>query len=311
MRWNLDKRYLRESQSVLRLLLLRYGQEFGAIFTVGAVVAFFVVLAFSDFTFVWGSTFEVSDDFVRSFTQTLATPWSAWLPQATVSPQIIVDSRYHPALTDLSQANIASMRGWWPFLIMALLSYALLPRIFLWVLSKFFYLRLIRSSFARYPGAEAILARMKSPVVKTQALEPEVLSGQSHDVAVQLDEGLVLLIWAGALDPGGHGSFEGLRAVPPGNVLTAGLGSLAEDGQCVDKLNQYAPERLLVAVKAWEPPMADFSDFLCRLDKVTQCTLCLVPLPQRAVAEQNLQEWRTFCRELPFAVVDIQALERP
>ena len=31
------------------------------------------------------------------------------------------------------------MRGWWPFLIMSMVSYALLPRLLLWLCSRLFY----------------------------------------------------------------------------------------------------------------------------------------------------------------------------
>jgi hypothetical protein len=54
--------------------------------------------------------------------------------------------------------------------------------------------------------------------------------------------------------------------------------------------------------------MADLVDFLVRLEAVVQCTLLLVPLPRRSVTERNQQEWREFARELPFDVVDAQAL---
>ncbi len=63
-----DRRYLREAQSVVRLVFLRYGQELGALFTLGAIAAFFVVLALSEFTFVWGSTFQLSDSLVEEVT---------------------------------------------------------------------------------------------------------------------------------------------------------------------------------------------------------------------------------------------------
>ena len=305
-----DRRYLRESQSVVRLLLLRYGQEFGAIFTLGAVAAFFIVLAFKDFTFVWGSTFSVGNDFVERFTSLLSTPWSAWLPAATLSPQVIADTRFHPAFTDLGQADIASLRGWWPFLIMAMCSYALLPRLLLWGLSGLFYTRLMRRSFARYPGAEPVLARMTRPVVKTQALEPEDVTPRAPGSAVAQDEGLVLLNWAGALAASDLHRFEEISAVPPANVVAGGLGSLADDELGAASINRQRPERLLVAVKAWEPPMADLRDFLGELQRVTHCTLCLVPLPGKSVVEHNLQEWRDFSRELPFAVTDTQALSR-
>ncbi|MEH6635304.1 MAG: DUF2868 domain-containing protein [Halioglobus sp.] len=305
-----DKRYLRESQSAVRLLVLRYGQEMGAIFTMGAVAAFFLVLAFSPFTFVWGSTFGVSDAFVRGLTNVLAAPWSSWLPAATVSPQLIADSRFHPAVSGLSQVNVASMGGWWPFLIMSMLTYALLPRMILWGLSRWFYVKLMNQSLARYPGSAGILARMKAPVVQTQAVEPEDDSPRTPGSVLPVDDGLLLLNWAGTLGTGEPDSYEQLLAVPPGNRLAAGLGSLADDAVSVDKINQYKPEQLLVAVKSWEPPMADLLDFLERVVGVTHCTVSLVPLPRRSVAEHNLQEWRDFSRGLPFAVTDTQVLSR-
>jgi hypothetical protein len=293
----------------VRVLLLRYGQEFGAIFTLGAVLAFFTVLGFSDFTFVWGSTFNISDEFVLRFTTLLALPWSSWLPEATLPAQVIVDSRYNPALTNLAQADVASMHAWWPFLIMAMLCYALLPRIILWGLSKWFYVRLMRRSFAEYPGSESILLRMKSPLVSTRALEPEA-SGHAEIPGMPLDDRLLLLAWAGALDTGDLQRFEELRIVPPGNVLAAGLGTLEGDGLCVERIDARKPARLLVAVKAWEPPMADLRDFLDRLEQVTRCTLYMVPLPGRDVTDLQQQEWRDFSRELRFDTVDTQPLTR-
>lgn len=54
--------------------------------------------------------------------------------------------------------------------------------------------------------------------------------------------------------------------------------------------------------------MADFRDFLARLENVVDCTLCLVPLPRKTVTEQNMQEWDDFCRKLPFRMAQIQAM---
>jgi len=304
-----DMRYLRESQSVVRVLLVRYGQEIGVIFTLGAVAAFFTVLGPNDLTFIWGSTFNISDEFVLRFTTFLASPWSSWLPPATLSAQIIAESRYNPAFAVLTEANIVSMHGWWPFLIMAMLCYALLPRIILWAFSKWFYVKLMRRSFVQYPGSEGILLRMKSPLVSTQALEPEEY-GHERDARIPQDDGLQLLSWAGALDTGDLNQFEEIRMVPSSNFLAAGLYTLADDELCVKKINESKPTRLLVVVKAWEPPMAELRDFLNRLEQVARCTLYLVPLPERTVTDLQLQEWRDFSRELRFDAVDTQSLTR-
>ncbi len=66
-----------------------------------------MVLGFSGFTFVWGSTFTISDNFLASAVQMIATPWSSWLPAAVPTHEVIAASRYHPTLTDLGHANLA------------------------------------------------------------------------------------------------------------------------------------------------------------------------------------------------------------
>lgn len=303
-----DRRYLREAQSVLRLVFLRYGQELGAIFTLGAVAAFFVVLALSDFTFVWGSTFNLSDSLVEDMTAAMAAPWSAWVPQATVSGDLIFASRFHPAVTTLSPTNIADMRGWWPFLIMAMVTYALVPRLLLWLLSKSLYRRQARAAFVQLPGSQRVLARMKAPLVKTQAEAAHRTAGRGSD-EVTADRRLLLLNWANALAPEDIARFEAFAAVADGNIVNAGLGSLPQE------LERLAPrfagpvEHILVAVKSWEPPLADLADFLGNFASLSRCTVLLVPLPHKAVTTTRLGDWQVFARDLPFAVVDVQALE--
>jgi Protein of unknown function (DUF2868) len=306
-----DKRYLGEAAGVLRLLLLRYGQEFGALFTVGAVVAFLCLLAFADFSFVWGSTFGVSDQLVTSVTGLLSAPWSGWAPVAVLSPELIADTRYNPAVIDLSQMNDDSRRGWWPFLLMCMLVYGLLPRLLLWLASRLAYGRELKRSFVSFPGAELVLSRMKRPMVKTQAEEAES-DGPAQPV-VALDTGLALLNWAGALgEQGEQGEqqFEQLRAVLPGNQFSGGVGSPEEDADSIAAVNRLQPETLLVVVKSWEPPLADLADVLCRVTETPRCSLCLVPLPGREVSEHALDEWEMFASELPFASVSAQALNR-
>lgn len=305
-----DKRYLREAQSVLRLLFLRYGQELGAIFTLGAVAAFFVVLALSDFTFVWGSTFQLSDSLMEQLTAWIALPWSSWLPQATVSGDLIFASRFHPAVTSLSPVNIEDMRGWWPFLIMAMLTYGVLPRLLLWLLSRLFYGRQIRAAFVRLPGSERVLSRMKAPLVNTQGEGAVDDRQQPATGASVIDRRLLLLNWANALAPVDTGAFAEFSAVPQGNIINAGLGPLPDElDRLGDRLGRPV-EHVLVAVKSWEPPMADLADFLGNFASVPRCTLYLVPLPHKSVSTTRLSDWQLFARALSFPVVDVQALER-
>lgn len=303
-----DKRYLAEAAGVLRLLLLRYGQEFGALFTLGAVVAFLCLLAFADFSFVWGSTFGVSDQLVSSVTGLLSAPWSGWVPAAVLSPELVADTRYNPAAIDLSQMNDDSRRGWWPFLLMCMLVYGLLPRVVLWLASRLAYSLELKRSFVSFPGAELVLSRMKRPMVKTQAEEDEP-ADPVLPVAV-LDKDMALLDWAGALGEEPEQQFEQLLGVLPDNRFAGGVGSPEEDAASIASVNRLQPETLLVAVKSWEPPLADLADVLCRVTATPRCSLCLVPLPGREVSEHAMDEWEAFASELPFASVSAQALHR-
>jgi len=305
-----DRRHLREAQSVLRLVFLRYGQELGAVFTLGAIAAFFVVLGLREFSFVWGSTFTVSNELVERLTSLVSLPWATWLPVATVDATVIADSRYHAAITDLAAANRESMRGWWPFLIMSMCCYALLPRLLLWLVSRWSYRRRIRRAVSSLPGSALVLARMRSPLVKTQGEVSGPLSLAPQSVDHPSDERLLLLNWSNALAPTDAGQFEALFAVPPGNIVNAGMGSLAQESTLVSSRLQAPVEHLYVAVKSWEPPMADLSDFLDSLGPIRRCTVLLVPLAGRSITVAKLDDWRRFTRALAIEQVEVLPLER-
>lgn len=304
-----DRRYLREAESVVRLVLLRYGQELGALFTLGAVTAFFLLLALSDFTFVWGSTFDLSDSWVEDMTAFLAAPWSAWLPQATVSAELVFASRFHPAIAALSPADISAMRGWWPFLIMCVLSYALLPRLLLWLFSRLLYRRQARALVVRLPGSERVLARMKSPLVTTQGASSAERQPVAGADPAATDPGLVLLNWANALRQEELARYEVLAAVDPANIVSAGLGALPEERQRLAAVYGRRFDHVMVAVKSWEPPLADLADLLAGFEGVARCTLFLLPLPHKQVPAARLGDWQLFARGLAFPLVDVQALE--
>ena len=322
------QRFFSEHKSVVRLLLLRYSHGMGAMFTFGAVVAFFVVLFFSDITFVWESTFNVSNHSVKGFADFLATPWSCMCPAATVSMETVVESRHYPALTGLDEENIERMRGWWLFLVMSMLVYAMFPRLILWGVSRILYAKEVRKSFFSYPGTERILERMKSPIVSTQAKQPErpndagLFPGSdqqakwsetpNEDEARKgsYDRRLILVDWACALDSAGKDKFEEFRKVPPENVIAAGTkNSPAEDVEHVRKMisSRQKSKGLMVVVKSRESPMGDLQDFISSLG-ISRCTICLMPFG-KSVSSGDLREWTRFSRELP-PDVEVIALQR-
>lgn len=309
-----DQRSLREAGGVLRLLFLRYGQEWGALFTLAALLAFVAVPAFKDFVFVWGSTYAPGDSAVQALVNALATPWRDWLPWATVPPEVVSGSRHHDALV-LDRAGIDGMRGWWPFLLLCLLVYALLPRLLLWALARWYGPRLMRRTFEGLPGADRVLARMDAALVSTQAREageegPAATVTTGVEPAAPVAQGLLLLDWAGALGADGPAQFEELPAVAPDAVLTLGQAGLEQDRQALADIDRERCEHLLVLVKSWEPPVGELADLLALLPASLRCSVCLVPLPGRPVPHRKVEDWRSFARALPFAGVDVRILNR-
>ena len=70
------------------------------------------------------------------------------------------------------------------------------------------------------------------------------------------------------------------------------------------------PRRLVVVVKAWEPPMADLRDFIVSLEGVSRCSIYLMPLANKPISNEIFEDWRRFSREIALDVVDVFALGR-
>jgi hypothetical protein len=305
-----DKRFFLECKSVTRLLVLRYGQEIGALFTLGAVLALYWIPEEGDlFKFVWGATGDRSVSEFKNIVDFIASPWAMMIDQGVVSVEAINVSRRGETGSTLMKENQSLNREWLYFLMLSMIFYALLPRLALWGLSKYCYGKSIRKSFVDYPGAERILSRMKSPIISTQAKMVEEPYMRNSPATI-IDQGLILVDWAGALGTVDGIYFEELRAVSPENISVAGLGSLEDDSAHVKGILRKKPDRLLVIVKAWEPPMADLRDFIADLDGINRCTLCLLPLLNKEVSDACIDTWRTFSRDLAIDVIDVIKLDR-
>ncbi|WP_290743797.1 DUF2868 domain-containing protein [Haliea sp.] len=314
-RWP-DARALREAQPLLRLLFLRHGQALGALFAAGAAAAFLVLPAVDNYGFVWGSTYPLSDPFMQALVDALAWPWHSLLPGATIAPELLSSSRYHAALQLLDAERLERMRGWWGFLMLCLLVYSLLPRVLLYLLSRALYRRQLLASLLSYPGVERVLARMQAPLVatgaapeagvtvpgKTRAGEPGV------DAAPVAWPRTLLLEVAGAFGEQAPASYEELADGQPAQHAGIAGSDLATDRRTLAALRLADIDRLYLAVKGWEPPVAELADLLEPLFGIPQCSVLLVPLPGRPLPHRKVEDWRLFARAMPFQTVDVQLL---
>ncbi|WP_232059430.1 DUF2868 domain-containing protein [Kineobactrum salinum] len=116
--------------------------------------------------------------------------------------------------------------------------------------------------------------------------------------------------YGGGLGSEGPQQYEQLLSVPPGRQLTIGVAALDADLAQLQTLDLHQYRRLLLVVKAWEPPMAELLDALAPLASLDRCTVLLLPLPGKPTPRRKVEDWHAFARRLPFASVDVQLLNR-
>lgn len=107
-------------------------QAFSVFFNLGVIGVTLVRVFTADLAFGWQSTFQVSSQSVHTLVRLFAAPW-AWivptgiaypsLDQIEGSRMVLKEGIYH-----LLTPNLVS---WWPFLVLAVCAYGLLPRLIL------------------------------------------------------------------------------------------------------------------------------------------------------------------------------------
>jgi len=239
-------------------------------FSLGSVIALLFVLLFSDVAFVWRSTL-LSADHIYPLLKTLAWPWQFY-EQAQPSKALLIASqelRYGG-----SSNNAVDFGNWWRFLLMAQLTYALIPRMIacLWANVVFGATETdaVKSTGERIPLVNRMPVKVE--LVPLDSARPQF---KEYNVVCWLS--LTDEMLARAIAP-----FE-----PPTAIYQAGFHGHDEEKALGDPLPQ------LVLVAAWEPPLGELSDFL------TAGTGVIMPLEfngnnWRPIASHHLDEWHRF-----------------
>jgi hypothetical protein len=111
---------------VERWMLTALTQRAALAFNVGALAATLYTVTVRALAFAWSTTLEIDTEWMTRFFDAIATPWR-WLPPAVPTRELVAASRYFPGRSydpDL-------LGDWWPFLVAALVTYGLLPRLVL------------------------------------------------------------------------------------------------------------------------------------------------------------------------------------
>jgi hypothetical protein len=166
-------------RGLLKWILVRSAQIFGVAFNVSAFACMFFRFATFDVSFGWSSTLGLSAATVHRIARAMALPWSWGSSTAPPSLAIVQATEYsHLEEKYLShgsgERSLTGLVGaWWSFLLCALLTYGLFPRLLALAISSFRLNRIL----AQTPRDNVEFARlcewMRSPLVGTRPEGPE------------------------------------------------------------------------------------------------------------------------------------------
>ena len=293
-------------------------------FNLGVLLTTLVRVLSSDLAFGWQSTLQVSPQAVYKMVQIVASPWRWFIPSPVGYPSldqiegsklILKEGIYHLHTQDLV--------SWWPFLLLAVLFYGLLPRAFLLAASLWTCRRRLRRLSFNTVDCDRLMTRLITPVVTTQGQPQAPSPPQSPPMpaAEQVSEpaqgqktrrlppdGLVALIpddiYADCPDDTLHGFIHARL----GYVLAEKIrveGNWQSDRQAMEDLrdlewDDHRP-KVLILQEAWQPPIMEILIYIQELRKwlgrEAKIMMLLIGLPAdgtifTAVSSENWRVWQ-------------------
>jgi hypothetical protein len=103
-------------------------QRTAFLFNLGALATCLYLIAFTDLAFAWSTTLDVDSERMWRLLRAVALPWS-WLDVAVPTRELVEQSRY---FRKTGSYDPRALKDWWAFLLAALATYGLLPRLVLW-----------------------------------------------------------------------------------------------------------------------------------------------------------------------------------
>ena len=245
--------------------MLAFAQGFGLAFNVAALVWLVCRVVFTDLAFGWSTTLSVEPATMQALTTTLALPWGWAWPAAVPSLELIEQTRYFRVSGVSVDVDAELLGRWWPFLVMCIAAYGVLPRALAWGWSRRHVAKVSHEAALGLPGVSLVLMRLERAKQK-KASGGDVAEALAQDVAGRAGEavagsgfGPIVVSWAGAPLPAIEGGDEGDGDA----VLRAGGGrDVRADLAAIEGVRRCQADRpVMIVTKAWEPPLAELFDF--------------------------------------------------
>jgi hypothetical protein len=264
-------------------LLVRASQVFALMFNVGVVAAFVFVPYVNDPAFGWRSRL-LDAEALHASVEWVSLPWSPVFPEVSLDLEEIRASQYSSVQQSLERIERRPpvdgddpWAAWWPFLLASLLCYGLAPRLIFLVVAAFQARRKLVGARLDHAEFLRLRDRLKRRHVETRApdVDPDgpPPTGGSLEAGAAVDLGagpLAVFTWCGVgLEEGVLArSVEARFGASPASIRRVGGLDAGEDRVALDLLERSREGAALLVVEAWEPPVADYVDFVASLRRV-------------------------------------------
>jgi len=258
-----------------RWQLLVFAQWLAVGFFIGALGLALLRVVFSDLAFGWSTTLVVdAADAHRAFAA-LAVPWAAWLAAAVPDLELTEVSRYfRGAGLNGDDSRAARLGDWWPYVLMVVTVYGLLPRLILLLVGQWRLQKATRALLLDDPEVTALLDRLMAPMLEHAGQElvadlAPVNDGLRAPAAMAAASGVPVIIWNRACGSAVAAEWLqrhlGVRSAARLELSVldtetrqrAALAELAGAGG-----RRARVQRVVVVTRGWEPPLLEFLDFL-------------------------------------------------
>ena len=270
------------TQKVERWIWLGLTQRFAVFFNVGALLIFAEMLLFSELQFGWSTTpASIEASHMQGLVDFLAAPWGWAFPETWVPNTRVIEATQWNSLAGSFYVPGADGRAWWPFVMMNLLVWGLLPRLLLmqWASnSRAKELRCLDWNHRRLQDLfDVMLPASAKPTVAEQAPTTTPPVNPSFSSSDQL----TMVSW---------GDWQ--SSLPH----HAGGRDLQADSDVVAELTELKAQSLQILVEAGEAPDKRFTSFVLKLRAALgrSCLIQVCPIDVSSGAQWQAANDRDF-----------------
>lgn len=163
-----------QSRSIYGPVLFRpifiIGQVFGIFFNIGIIAVLLLRVTLTDLAFGWQSTLQPAADTVYRIVDLIALPWSWMVPDAIAHPTVSqIEGSQFVLKEGMRHLDNPDLAAWWPFFLLAILFYGLLPRLVVFAGTLVRQHRAIKRISFKHAACDRLLLAMKTPRVRTKS----------------------------------------------------------------------------------------------------------------------------------------------